>query len=46
MGGIKNNPKGDLRIMKLSNNQLTITAAIRIASILKKRSATLPPVNL
>ena len=46
MSGIKNNPKGDLRILKLSNNELTITAAIRLAHVLKNRLDTLPPVNL
>lgn len=46
MAGIKHNPKGDMRILRLSNNNLSITAAIRLAHILKKRSPTLPPVNL
>lgn len=46
MSGIKNNPKGDLRILKLSNNSLSITAAIRLAHIMKKRGADLPPINL
>ena len=46
MSGIKNNPKGDMRILKLSNNKLSITAAIRLAHILKKRHLSLPPVNL
>ena len=46
MSGIKNNPKGDMRVIKLSNNGLSITAAIRLAHILKKRSDDLPPVNL
>jgi Leucine-rich repeat (LRR) protein len=46
MSGIKNNPKGDMRILKLSNNELSITAAIRLAHVLKNRISTLPPVNL
>lgn len=46
MGGIKNNPKGDMRILKIGSNGLSITAAIRLAHILKKRSADLPPINL
>lgn len=37
MSGIKNNPKGDMRVLKLSNNKLSITAAIRLAHLLKTR---------
>lgn len=46
MNGIKNNLKGDMRILRLANNNLSITAAIRLAHILKKRHSSLPPVNL
>lgn len=46
MAGLKNNPKGDLKILKLADNKLSITAAIRLAHMLKKRSEKLPPVNL
>ena len=46
MSGIKNNPKGDIRILKFANNNLSITAAIRLAHVLKTRAAHLPKINL
>jgi hypothetical protein len=46
MSGIKNNPKGDMRILKIGNNNLSITAAIRLAHVLKTRAAHLPKINL
>jgi Ran GTPase-activating protein (RanGAP) involved in mRNA processing and transport len=46
MSGIKNNPKGDIRILKIASNNLSITAAIRLAHVLKTRAANLPTINL
>ena len=46
MSGIKNNPKGDIRVMKIANNNLSITAAIRLAHVLKTRAAHLPKINI
>ena len=43
---IKNNKKGDVRILKLSNNQLSIQAAIRLSHVIKKRPKELPPLNM
>jgi len=46
MTGIKNNPNGDLRVLRLSNNKLSITAAIRLAHVMKTRPSNVSPINL
>lgn len=43
---IKNNPIGDMRVLKISRNDLSIQAAIRLSHVLKKRHVDLPPLNL
>ncbi|CDW85255.1 ankyrin unc44 [Stylonychia lemnae] len=43
---MKNNPKGDMRILRISKNKLSIQAAIRLSHVLKKRPNNLQPLNL
>ncbi len=46
VSAMKNNVKGDMRILKVSKNKLSIQASIRISHVLKKRSNNLVPLNL